>query len=208
VYGSLTFKTRTNYLQGEYNTTIEEHDAIVGYAGGNRAITWDEGLGGYGGGVLHGQWADGGTAIQISDRSFKENIKPLQMSFPEGMTQNDLLRELRPVTFQYKKDTAPEPRFGFVAQEMEKTLPQLVRRLPKQEDKMGLVYMDMLAFLTAMLQGLTKEMGVLVPRLASIEGRIAQRKTWKKARRARGAAASTGGDMSAHDHRRQKASIV
>jgi len=182
IYGQLKFATRENYVQAEYNTTVEDHDSVKAYANNGGAISWLD----YGG-TLHGTWVADHPGISTSDRSLKENIKPLRQTLKEG--HPDILRELRPVSYTYKgsSEEAKHTRFGFIADEMNRTLPQITRSLPrKDESRLGLVYQDLLAFLTAMLQGLAQDMATLAPRLASIEGRIAQRKRWKKEKRARG----------------------
>merc|ERR1712216_986357 len=108
---------------------------------------------------------------------------------PVTRSQADLLRSLRPVSYKYKEgerktEEGKKMRFGFIADEAVETLPEIARSLPGHDDKrQGLVYQDLLAFLTSMLQSLTKEMAGTTTRLASIEERIRQRKKWKRAKR-------------------------
>jgi len=89
------------------------------------------------------------TAVSDSDRRIKKNILPLQRTLqrsreqvqglPVGSTHADkqssvswVLRELRPVSFTIKagidskKLKTPDTRFGFVAQELERVIPDLV----------------------------------------------------------------------------------
>lgn len=136
------------------------------------------------GGTLHGTWfAD--TVISVSDRRLKDNIremeeavrqnyealgapaeKPAQAVSNQQQRPQDeqspfgwVLRQLRPVSYNFKRGSdAKNMRFGFIADEMEKVLPQVVRELPsrdgepQQEKKKGIVYPDLIAVLTAMMR--------------------------------------------------------
>lgn len=72
-----------------------------------------------------------------------------------------VLRELRPVSFSFKKASAKgvkssvleadNIRFGFVAQEVERTIPGIVQRDPRT-DQRHLVYQDFIALLTMAAQ--------------------------------------------------------
>jgi len=118
--------------------------------------------------------------LSVSDRRLKANIRNL-----ESTLTGRNLDELRPVSFQYLKED--DTRLGFVANELQRTLPELVREMPDGKDKrLGVVYQDLMAVLTTMIQGLVTEASVLQPRMRSIEERIKQRKKWKRAKRAKG----------------------
>jgi len=163
-------------------------------------------------GVLHGTWyAD--FMMSTSDRSLKKNIRPLDQTLLErGPSSADILRGLRPVSYKYKGSgpDAKNTRFGFIADEMAISLPEIARTLPQHgEDKQGLVYQDLLAFLVATLQGLSKQMSVLMPQLTSVEERIAKRKRWKRARRKKASrsAGSTGASAPAGRRKGDGASV-
>lgn len=177
--GSLHFNTYKHYI-------THTSSQMKAYGNGAGSISWLNT-----GGTLHGTWASDG-AISVSDRSLKQNIRNLEELVPSS----DILRELRPVSYKYKGTTEEKnrTRFGFIAQEIEEQLPQITRQLPDYEDHHGLVYQDLLAFLTTMLQSLAKDMAVLTPRLASVEERISQRRKWKRAQRRKKAAAKGGTD--------------
>jgi hypothetical protein len=68
-----------------------------------------------------------GTTIASSAR-FKEAIKPMDKA-------SDAILALKPVTFRYKQefDAAGTPRFGLIAEQVEKVNPDLVVRDPKGE---------------------------------------------------------------------------
>jgi hypothetical protein len=60
-----------------------------------------------------------GSVQTISDARLKENIESLQYS-------NNLLK-LKPVSFNYKNDEFKHPHYGFIAQDVEKLFPKLVK---------------------------------------------------------------------------------
>jgi len=212
-YGALGLGSFRTYIQSEFNTTEDQYTQVKAYALGTgenetdtdapfsfvtSAMNEGPGLGkpkmqedsgaviswNADGGTLHGTWSADGE-ISTSDRRLKENIRPLQQALRDGQSTK-ILRELRPVSYTYTGTSkeSKNTRFGFIADEMQQSLPQITRALPhSDEGRQGLVYQDLLAFLTAMLQNLAGEMSTLTPRLASIEARIAQRRKWKKARR-------------------------
>lgn len=70
-----------------------------------------------------------------------------------------VLRQLRPVSYNFKTGSdAKNMRFGFIADEMEQVLPQVVRELPNrkaepgEEKKKGIIYPDLIAVLTGMMR--------------------------------------------------------
>src|SRR5262249_24338872 len=82
---------------------------------------------------IFGAISSGGVAVHInsngrlgtstSSRRFKEDIKPMERA-------SEAIFALKPVTFHYKKDIAPQgvPQFGLVAEDVEKVDPDLVLR--------------------------------------------------------------------------------
>jgi hypothetical protein len=84
-------------------------------------------------GGINGQTATGGTAVYIdttgrlgtitSSARFKQDIKPMDNA-------SEALLGLKPVVFRYKKEIDPAGRsqFGLVAEDVEKTNPDLVVR--------------------------------------------------------------------------------
>lgn len=171
---------------------------LLGYVGGVRAITFSS-SGSEGAGTLHGTWvAD--NQVTYSDRRIKTNIKPLlggkfntdepassmvvsEKSAPRQETPSNLhwmLRQLRPVSYNFRKGTdSKNMRFGFIADEMERVLPEVVRSIkaapeldsqtntseadsqPKNTtadnettsgDYKGIVYTDLIAVLTSVVK--------------------------------------------------------
>jgi len=127
------------------------------------------------GGLFHGLWyAD--YALSTSDRRLKHNVAPLRtylqkrqltaqgdkVAMRKTLTESAVpwvLRELRPVSFRFKmpdtKAVSPE-RYGFVAQEVERVLPELVRGAEGRTKH--LLYQDLLAVLTLSLQEQASEL--------------------------------------------------
>ena len=83
-----------------------------------------------------------GALSQGSDLSLKENIEPLN-------NQLEIVKQLKPVTFDLKDNKKQNKQIGFIAQEVEKYLPELV------EDKDNIKHMsygNMTAVLTKAIQ--------------------------------------------------------
>lgn len=147
------------------------------------------------GGTLHGTWfAD--TVISVSDRRLKDNIKPLKKTMwqnfealgaeqraavqqeqeEQGSPFGWVLRQLRPVSYYFKKGSdAKNMRFGFIADEMERVLPQVVRELPhrkgeeEKEKKKGIIYPDLIAVLTGMMREFSDQMKAVQSRVKIAE---------------------------------------
>jgi len=82
---------------------------------------------------------------------------------------------LRPVSYNFKKGTdGKNMRFGFIADELEKVLPQVVRELPGEADsvggkKKGVVYPDLIAVLTAMMKEFSGQLKAVQARVKTAE---------------------------------------
>lgn len=161
------------------------------------------------GGILHGTWVSD-TTISVSDRRLKERIQPLhrkllaQMAQAKGLVPKQMelghglkeqrsaavdwmLRELRPVSFAFKqvqdvKAMQPGTRYGFVAQEVERVVPDVVH---SSGDNKYMIYQDMVAIITLAAQDQQEKIEAqhgdlatlrdLVKRLATKLGRLQQR---------------------------------
>lgn len=131
------------------------------------------------GGTLHGMWtAD--EQISTSDRRLKQDIVPLQRSLRSAIESKMvtskptlaaggataaasgdsalwMLRQLRPVSYTFKEGAdSKHMRFGFIADELERVVPQVVRSVDRKEGEVanmkGVVYQDLIALLTAASQ--------------------------------------------------------
>jgi len=145
------------------------------YMGGSQVLVMDNS-----GGNLHGTWV-ATTAVVVSDRRLKKDIKPLQRSLRDIWTQQApesdtasadvtatapakgedagalwMLRQLRPVSYYFKKGSESKyMRFGFIADELESVVPQVVRQGRSKElsNPKTVAYSDLIALLTAAAQG-------------------------------------------------------
>jgi hypothetical protein len=71
-----------------------------------------------------------------SDERLKRDITPLSYGLPEVL-------RLRPVTWQWKDATRTEPKLGFVAQDVEPVLPELIIQNADNKGALGLNYMGL-----------------------------------------------------------------
>ena len=92
----------------------------------------------------------GGTLTQGSDISYKENIKPLE-------SQLDIVSKLNPVS--YNRIGKKENEIGFIAQEVEKLIPDLVSENP--DGLKSLAYGNMTSILVKAIQELKAEVDLL-----------------------------------------------
>jgi hypothetical protein len=186
---ALAFATATTYI-------TERSSNLEVYVGGTKTATFESD-----GGVLHGSW-NVESSLVTSDRRLKTNIMPLQRTLrdviaprgekkaPEGSTPvagqeggkaktGDgalwLLRQLRPVSYSFRKGMDSKyMRFGFIADELESVVPEVVRRPGDREvtDQKAVVYQDLIALLAAASQSQQKLIESQQVRVESLETRI------------------------------------
>jgi len=117
-----------------------------------------------GGGILHGVWYSD-NLVHTSDRRLKSNIRPLMetLNVQAGHAGRAgdgavwVLRELRPVSYRFRRGAESKlERFGFIADEMAATIPQVVREMPTQHR--GIAYQDLIAVLVAALQSVQQRL--------------------------------------------------
>ncbi|CAE8641660.1 unnamed protein product [Polarella glacialis] len=161
---SLSVMGKYHYsANGAYSAYDDVNKRVEFYVSNYRAMSMIHktvGTVDYIGGSLHGNWyAD--TVIHRSDQRLKKNIQPLVEYFDAQAAQTGnidgaawVLRNLRPVTYNFRRGSEVKAqRFGFIAQELEKTLPEVVRT--SSEDQMkGVNYQDLIAVLTSSMQSL------------------------------------------------------
>lgn len=137
-------------------------------------------------GTLHGVWVSD-VPVTTSDARMKKDITNLDTTLSVEMpdsarAQNEtssswVLRELRPVSFRLKKGSESKNlRYGFIAQEIEKVLPPVVRDTAERK---GVLYQDLIAVLTLTAQqqekriiDLEKEIKVLQKRVGVLEKNV------------------------------------
>jgi len=141
-----------------------------------------------GAGNLHGVWFSD-FIVHISDRKLKTNIQPLAKTLnmvaakggagelftssgaaaaaaagEAGEGARWVLRELRPVSYHFKR--GPESklqRFGFIADEVMETLPQVIREHKGQDPSgpdqvKGILYEDLIAVLAVAMQAMQHQL--------------------------------------------------
>jgi hypothetical protein len=179
---------RLNFYPNKYSSSITK---------GSLRLTAD--TGGTFGGVLHGTWTQDNNLVS-SDRRLKMAIAPLYKKLvnannrvsddelnllrkKEGaelaMTEEEntdgvmtVLRELRPVSFKYKKNAeAKYSRYGFIAQELEKLLPDVVYE-DSTEGYKYVQYQDLIAVITLGLQTLDTRLLEMDKEVTVAEDRI------------------------------------
>lgn len=136
------------------------------------------------GGIIHGIWSADAEGYNLgsnawSDRRLKANIQPIMAAIANRTVNSSvsLLNMLRPVAYNMQGDPA-RIRFGFIADEMQQVLPEVVRYTGAGKDsaRAGIMYLDLLAVLACSIQELTLEMNRVVERLSAVEERIQRRK--------------------------------
>ena len=85
-----------------------------------------------------------GEVISLSDVNFKENITSIETSAAIA-----IVNSLRPVSYNMIGEGATNVKVGFIAQEVEKTLPEVVH---DNNGVLGVSYGNMIAVLTSALQ--------------------------------------------------------
>jgi hypothetical protein len=101
---------------------------------------------------------------QLSDRREKENI----VDIPVGL---DAVKQLRPRQFDWIKENQDNNVYGFIAQEVEEVLPNLVNDYMKDEgvDRKGLKHIELIAVLTKAMQEQQTMIETLEARLTALE---------------------------------------
>lgn len=136
------------------------------------------------GGIIHGIWSADAEGYNLgsnawSDRRLKANIQPIMAAIANRTVNSSvsLLNMLRPVAYNMQGDPA-RIRFGFIADEMQQVLPEVVQYTGAGKDsaRAGIMYLDLLAVLACSIQELTLEMNLIVERLSAVEERIQRRK--------------------------------
>jgi len=188
VFEKLRFTSDTNYI-------IEKNSGVEFYVANARGMHIGDGTS-TNLNKLHGTWVADSTISQ-SDRRLKDNIRPLSYALEQNLKKGDtegdsepvrpaaswVLRQLRPVSYNFKKGMeAKFMRFGFIADEVEQVLPQVVREVEdhigeesegKQKIK-GIVYTDLIAVLTTIIKDLNLQMKGMQSRMTAAEGELAR----------------------------------
>ncbi len=97
-----------------------------------------------------------------SDKRLKDNIDTLQNG-------TELLKEMRPVTFNWKSDGSSDT--GFIAQEMLKVMPTAVNPGETEDDMMSMDYGRITPIIVAALQEANKKIEELQNRIEELEAK-------------------------------------
>jgi hypothetical protein len=108
---------------------------------------------------------DAATFMYTSDRRVKDNIKPLEDSLKK-------ITALQPVSFTFKD--SGRISIGFIAQDMEKIYPELVKVGTK--NMKGIDYVSLVAPLVGAVQELEKQNKDLNDRLSTMEAELKELK--------------------------------
>ena len=129
-------------------------------------------------GCFHGTWSFE-TVAGTSDRRLKRDIIPLAKSLEgrSGESVEDwVLNELRPVSF-VMNDGEAVPRFGFIAQEIQRVMPELIRVTEDSgEETLSVVYQDLIAVLVLVVQQQKDRIDSLETRVRETSDEIAKLK--------------------------------
>jgi len=107
-----------------------------------------------------------GVWVDASDRAFKQNISPI----PYGLHE---ILQLRPSAYKYRIDGSKS--IGFIAQEMEKVIPEVVSG---EEGSKGIGYGLLTAVLVKSVQELKAENDALKQENTAIKTRLEQIEKW------------------------------
>jgi hypothetical protein len=99
-----------------------------------------------------------GNLIQLSDERFKKNIEPI----PEN--ECELLMRVNPCKYEFIESTTNESHYGFIAQEVEKLFPTLVKAtidVNTKKEKKAVNYLEFIPLLLLKIQDLQKQVDEL-----------------------------------------------
>jgi len=99
-----------------------------------------------------------GNIVQLSDERFKQNIGPL----PENTCE--LLMQVTPCRYEFIERLEDGSHYGFIAQEVEKIFPDLVKTtidITSKKEKKAVNYLEFIPLLLLKIQDLQKQVDEL-----------------------------------------------
>lgn len=110
-----------------------------------------------------------GSLVHTSDRDLKKEIRPLTKGLKE-------LRKLEPVSFKWKKEASGDRdlKFGFVAQDVEKVLKDVVYK-SQRDETLGISSVELIPVLVKSIQEQQEQIESLEARLAKLEKLVAKK---------------------------------
>ena len=133
------------------------------YTGGNANLIMQLSSGSLS--MAGGAYCNGTTWVNASDSRLKRDIQPMSKY---GLST---VMQLKPVTYFYKADTTNHPEVGFIAQEMQKIVPEAVFGIEGNITKgetLGLSYGNLVPVLTKAIQEQQAEIEVLKSQNAAL----------------------------------------
>ena len=138
--GWTAYGTYSKAFNGNYATNPSSRAYAV-Y--GDIPILGFPNLGTHYAGYFNGDIGGVGIFSYVSDRKFKSNVQPITGAL-------EVIRRMKPSSYTFDRTNypqmnfAPGTRYGFIAQELEEVLPQLVKRdiFPEHYDKQGHIDYD------------------------------------------------------------------
>jgi hypothetical protein len=106
-----------------------------------------------------GAYCTGAQWVDVSTRDAKKNIEPLSLDVALQTLSN-----LDPVTFEYKDARTPDGHVGFIAEDV----PEIVAT----PDRKGLVSMDIVGVLTAVVKEQQKQMEIMRAELTELKATV------------------------------------
>lgn len=103
-----------------------------------------------------------GVTTDVSDRRRKNDITPLSAALPQIM-------DMKPVSFFMKEDPAQRLEYGFIAQDVQKIYPALVKIAADDDGTLSLNYIGLLAPLVKALQEQQAMIEEQAKRIAALE---------------------------------------
>lgn len=97
-----------------------------------------------------------------SDRRIKDDIKPID--------DPDMVLKLNPVTYRFKADEKKKTHYGFIAQEIEEIMPDVVTE--NKDGFLGLTYTEFIAPAIAMIQKQEKRIAALEAEILALKEEI------------------------------------
>ena len=172
---SLTTESELNMIRD--NGTPANKYMDIGYL--NNTFHIRRTSGGDGGHAVHMTIASNGTISGVFNNTSDEKLKDNIVSIADGSLA--LVKQLRPVTFDWKDSTRPNNQTGFVAQELKAVIPNLINGTEYDETEVNekgqiistgysINTTGVVAHLTKALQELSAKNDALEARIAALEG--------------------------------------
>lgn len=160
-------------LRGNATTSGAKNSVIITSPGASFATNWPSG---WGGGLA--TWdiicaSIQGNLVNTSDARLKEKVSPIYRGL-------DLILKLNPVSFYWTKEynsSLKNQQFGFIAQEVEKIMPELVipgsyDEVNQKEGNRSLNYIGIIPFLTKSIQEQQTQIESQQKTIESLEARL------------------------------------